>query len=253
MRYDQMFFDAIGKNSCGLVEAVVLSYEDPDEKGRVQVRYASGDDEHVVWARVASLYTTSEAGIQIVPALDSIVLVFFINGDPNNAVVFGSVWTPMIPMPMPIKRDGKTEISCIKMSKDGTLMEWGNKQGEETFKIVTPGGMTFLMNDKDKIFMIGDENKKNYVSIDFNKGLFEVVTEQDVVLKANQNTLAIGADGATEVGGNGDLTLKGLNVSLKANSEAKIEGVNIGIKASAQAALEGNALTVVKGGMVQIN
>lgn len=79
---------------CHLAE--VISVQDPDNLGRVQLRLLSydglADQDSPVWARVAVPVAGGRRGTFLIPDVGDEVVVNFIAGDPRRPVVVGSLW-----------------------------------------------------------------------------------------------------------------------------------------------------------------
>jgi len=79
-------------NVQGPVHAIVTDNRDPDELGRVKVKFVGDIPEITIsgWARIA--HPSHQGKRRAIPAIDDEVLVDFIRGDPNAPVVIGSLF-----------------------------------------------------------------------------------------------------------------------------------------------------------------
>jgi phage protein D len=76
-----------------LVLGVVTNNQDPDNMGRVRVRYpALADDAEGTWARIASLSAGSERGTLMLPVVGEEVLIGFEHDDTTRPYVLGSLF-----------------------------------------------------------------------------------------------------------------------------------------------------------------
>ena len=76
-----------------LALGVVTNNQDPDNMGRVRVRYpALGDDAEGTWARIAGLSAGSERGLLMLPVAGEEVLVGFEHDDTTRPYVLGSLF-----------------------------------------------------------------------------------------------------------------------------------------------------------------
>ena len=67
--------------------------DDPDELGRVRVKYpALGDETEGWWARVAAPGAGKDRGLLMMPLVGDEVLVGFEHGDARRPFVLGSLW-----------------------------------------------------------------------------------------------------------------------------------------------------------------
>lgn len=76
-----------------LVLGLVTNNDDPDNLGRVRVRYpALGDDLEGTWARIASVSAGNARGLMMLPVVGEEVLVGFEHGDTTRPYVLGSLF-----------------------------------------------------------------------------------------------------------------------------------------------------------------
>jgi uncharacterized protein involved in type VI secretion and phage assembly len=76
-----------------LVVGVVTQNKDPDQLGRVRVKYpALGEGVESWWARVASMGAGQERGALMLPVVGDEVVVGFEQGDVRRPYVLGSLW-----------------------------------------------------------------------------------------------------------------------------------------------------------------
>jgi uncharacterized protein involved in type VI secretion and phage assembly len=77
----------------GLVIGLVTQNKDPDNLGRVRVRYPTlGDDVESAWARIAAPGAGSSRGALMIPLVGDEVLVGFEHGDVRRPYVLGALW-----------------------------------------------------------------------------------------------------------------------------------------------------------------
>ncbi|WP_046744648.1 type VI secretion system tip protein VgrG [Kordia zhangzhouensis] len=206
----------------GLQIGVVSALEgDPKEEHRIQVKLPIiSAEEEGVWARVLTMHAGEEYGVHFLPEIGNEVLVGFLNDDPNQAIVLGSLFS-------------NTNVSPVEYSDDNY---------EKVIK--TKSEIKITMNDELKSITLETPAEK-IITIDDDEG---VITLKD----ENSNTLTLNSDGITIESGKdiimkatGDIKMEGINVEIAASAEFKAEG--------ATATVEGSATTTIKGGMVQIN
>jgi uncharacterized protein involved in type VI secretion and phage assembly len=215
-------------------------HEDPDGKYRVLVSLpvftGTGQDDGI-WARLAFPYASADAGFFFFPEVNDEVLLTFINNDPRNPVITGSLYnTKNKPKETP---DEKNQFKSI-YTKSGIKIRFDDE--DKIMVIETPGGNSFTMDDKDKKINIKDISGNSVLMDD--SGI-TLESAKDIKLKAK---------------GNVDISATG-GINLKATSDLKGEGTNIHLSANAGFTAKGNASaeisasgqTTVKGAMVMIN
>ncbi|MEO0561769.1 MAG: VgrG-related protein, partial [Chloroflexota bacterium] len=101
----------------GVVPAIVTNVNDPDDMGRVKLKYPWLDDSlESGWARVAMMGAGSGRGFNWLPEVDDEVVVAFQLGDINYPYVIGGVYngSDAVPDAQKHAQDGKIEQRTIK-------------------------------------------------------------------------------------------------------------------------------------------
>jgi Rhs element Vgr protein len=207
----------------GLQIGVVTQLEsDPEGEDRILVRLPIVDNSSEgIWARVATLDAGENRGSFFRPEIGDEVIVGFINGNPNEAIVLGMMNSSAKPAPLTASDDNH-EKGFVTRSKIKFIFN----DEKKSVVLETPGGKKITVDDDAGIIQIEDENS-NKITLDSGGIILE--SPSDISIKAT-----------------GDLTLEGTNVSVKANAQFKAEG-------SAGAEVSTSAIAVLKGSMVQIN
>ncbi|MGC1494435.1 MAG: phage baseplate assembly protein V [Sulfitobacter sp.] len=128
----------------------VIGVKDPEGIARVQVTYplnAEADDiKTEAWAAVATPFAGKEHGAYMLPGVDDVVVLTFLNNDPRSPVVLGSVWTGQAKPP----EEGKVEQTdrWVMKGRKGTKIAMVEEaSGAPMIEIVTPGGNSITMAD----------------------------------------------------------------------------------------------------------
>lgn len=205
----------------GLQIAKVEALEgDPLSEERIYIRLMN-DENTKLWARIASLDAGNQRGSFFMPEIDDEVVVGFIDGNPNQAVVLGMLHSSQATSPYEL-----TDDNNIKgfVTREKIIIEFDDEK--KTLKFATPGGNTILISDDKKGISFEDQNGNTIVMND--QGV-TIESKKALTLKATQ-----------------DVNMEGTNINIKANAQLKATG-----NASAEISASGN--TVVKGAIVQIN
>ncbi len=193
----------------GLVVGVVTNNQDPDNLGRVKVRFPwLSDAEESHWARIAVLMGGKERGTYFLPEVDDEVLVAFEHGDPRFPYVLGALWNGK-DAPPGTNGDGKNNLRLIK-SRSGHLIKLNDEDGKETIEII-------------------DKSGKNSIVIDTAKNTLTITTDKDIALSAKQ----------------GAIKLEAQKIELKSSADTKIEaGAGMDVKASATLNIKGATVNI---------
>lgn len=207
----------------GLQFGVVTQLEeDPDGEDRILVTLPIvSPSEQGTWCRLALLDAGDNRGSIFRPEIGDEVVVGFINEDPNDAVVLGMLNSSAKPAPIPGSDDNH-----VKGFYTRSEMKLVFDDEKKSVTVETPAGKILTLDEDAGEIRIEDENK-NVLTMDSNGIVIE--SAKNIELKAK-----------------GDITMEGVNVSVKANAQFKAEGA-AGVEVSS------NATAVLKGSIVQIN
>lgn len=129
--------------------AEVVSVQDPERLGRVQVRLLAFDgptgQDAPVWARVAVPFAGADRGAFLLPDVGDEVLVTLVQGDPRQPVVTGGLWNGAAgpPESLPGDRVDRWTLTGKKGTRVAILEE-----SSPTVEITTPGGARFRLTDR---------------------------------------------------------------------------------------------------------
>lgn len=201
--------EAVASRIHGVVPGVVTNNEDPENLGRVKVKFPwlSGEDESH-WARLATPMAGPERGLYFLPEVDDEVLVAFEHGDVRFPYVLGSLWNGK-DAPPATNDDGKNNVRVIK-SRSGHVIRLNDEDGSEKIEII-------------------DKSEKNSLVIDTAENTITITTDKDLVLSAAQGTIKLDAK----------------NIELTSSADTKIEsGAGMDVKASATMNVQGSTVNI---------
>jgi uncharacterized protein involved in type VI secretion and phage assembly len=200
----------------GVVPAIVTNVNDPNNLGRVKVKYPwLNDTEESNWARVISVGAGNQRGLMIMPEVNDEVIVAFENGQFDVPYVVGGVWNGQDAPPMQASvyhNGGKVVVRKLK-TRTGHELTFTEKTDSSTIEILESKGLKITLDGTNKKIEILD------------------------------GTLKIEMDDT------------GKKITIDGGSAADIElkGKNIKLTASAQLSLTATGTAELKGSMVNIN
>jgi len=279
---------------CQTAVVVGISGEeiDTDKYGRVKIQFhwdreGKKDQNSSCWVRVATPWAGKNWGIVHIPRIGHEVLVDFLEGDPDQPIIVGSVYNAenMPPWKLP---DNKTQSGVKSRSSlkggDENFNEFRleDKKGEEYIYLRAEKD-NIITVENDEIVWIGHDNwievdndetttiKKNRTEtieegdekLTIKKGKREVKIETgNDSLQVAKGNLTIKVDmGKIEIEAMQSIELKVGSNSIKLEqSGITIKGIQVKVQADAMAefkapmnTFKGDGMCTVKGGVTMIN
>ncbi len=145
------------ENFCGFSPAVVTDNVDPDNIGRLRVRFTGFDErddkEQEVWARLTMPVAGNQRGAWLIPEVGDEVLVAFESGEVRQSYVIGSLWSKNNPPPEAINSQNDKKFLRLRSGLQITISEVA---GQESFVVETPGGQSLTLKDGPGAIEIAD-------------------------------------------------------------------------------------------------
>ncbi|MCU1693851.1 MAG: type secretion protein Rhs [Frankiales bacterium] len=222
---------------------IVTNINDDEHLGRVKVKLpVQSDDYETHWARVVQGAAGAGQSTNSLPEVGDEVLVLFGMGDVDEPYVVGGLYNGKDkPKGDPGADNGKVSRRSFT-SRSGMVVEMVEKPGEERLTLSTTTG-------KNKVSLV----QKGAAKIEIvSEGPVEVTAKQDVVVKT----------------GAGDVTVEGVNITIKAKANLELSGADVKVKGTAAAEvsapavkvagtgtaeLSSSGMTTVRGSVVKIN
>jgi phage baseplate assembly protein gpV/uncharacterized Zn-binding protein involved in type VI secretion len=206
---------------------IVEDNADPDKLGRIKVRFPMWGDAVSGWAPLVRPYASAEAGIWMLPDVDTQVICAFFNDDPSRPIALGSVYTPRAKPPVEANDDNHLKVFT---TRSGSKIVLDEKDGEEKILIHTKDGKMRLVLDKAKGLSIVNEDgdisiKCKKLSVEGDDDTF-ITIKKDLTIKCENDTISMKAKGTFAV-------KSGKDVVLKASTKIKLKGssgVTAGVK-----------------------
>jgi type VI secretion system secreted protein VgrG len=217
-----------------------------DSQGRVQVRFfwdKLNDTSSTVdctWVRVMQSWAGNGWGSYFWPRVKDEVVIQFLNGDPDNPMITGSVYngvnTPKYALP-----DNKTRSGLVTRSSTGGS---GANANELRFEDKMGSEQIFIHAEKDMDVSIEHDRR---ISVGNNDSLM-VTANQSEQIGGNFNRQTKG-NAVEQVGGNSDLGISGnLTESVGGNHSLNVSS-NQSIQVGSAYSLGANNTIYINGGM----
>ncbi len=236
-------FDDIEQRSkrMGLTLAKVTNIKDPENRNRVLCKPITGEKEKSIleteWADVIQPISGKNAGTFLLPSVDDIVLIAYLDGDPHCPYVIGGVWDKKSTAPYTMK-DGKNYDYSFK-TPTGSEIHFKDEKNKQQISLSTPKGTSLTLDDEKETVSITDKNKKNTLTIKIKDGNIEIKAEKKLTISAGDTTLALESGGAATLKGKGTVTLDGSSIKGKAKSRLELKGASANLEATGKLTLKG--------------
>lgn len=223
----------------GLQIGVVMKLdEDPDGQFKIQVSVPVLQTEtEGVWARLVNFYASNKIGAFFIPEIGDEVVLGYLNNDPSNPIVLGSVYSSKLAPPYELTADNFTKAI---VTKSELKIEFDDDK--KVITIITPGNNQLIISDEDKSILLEDQNG-NKLELSESGILLDSPKDISISAKGKINIDAVGEIG---ISSKADVSVEGMNVNHSAN-------VGFVAKGNASAELSASGQTTVKGAMVMIN
>ncbi len=223
----------------GLQLAVVKKLdEDPEAGKRVQVSIplleAQGDG---VWARLSNFYASSGFGDFFIPEVGDEVVLGYLNNDPSNPIILGSLYSASRVPPYELTTENNTK-AIVTRSKLRLIFD----EEKKSVTIITPASNKVVISDDTKSILLQDQNG-NKAELSPTGILLD--SPKDITVNA-KGKIAMSAAMEISMAAQMDVKVSGLNISNTAQ-------VGFTAKGAATAELSASGQTTVRGALVMIN
>ena len=239
----------------GLMVGIVTNNNDPDQMGRVKVKFPAlgksdqGQEIESFWCRMSTIMAGPGQGVAYFPEANDEVIVAFENGDPTRGYVLGCVWNGKDKLPKPPSKlvTGSQTIRRVQKSR----------LGHEIVLDDSP--------DPTQGIEIIDKTTKNFIKIITQKNKIHIECDQDIEVKSNTGNISVtaGTGNVTVKADAGKMDLTSMqDMTLSATGKVKITGqmgvdisspLKTAVSGSAGLDLTSTAITNVKGTMLNLN
>lgn len=227
----------------GLVIGVVTNNKDPEELGRVRVKYPwLSDQDESAWARVVSPMAGEGRGFLYLPEVGDEVLVGFEHGDIHRPFVFGALWNGKDSLPMKAAQavggDGKVNKRVLKSRSGHTITLDDTTGGEEITIVDKTGSNKIVFHSPDNSMEIkvqgnltieaqGTITLKGQAGVDMSSAASFTIKGQGGVDVNSSTQLTLSGSASAQLSSTGSTTVQGTNVNLTGTGPVSIAGLPI--------------------------
>jgi phage protein D len=206
----------------GLVIGLVTNINDPEDGGRVRLKFPTlGDDIEGSWARIALTGAGKDAGMSFLPQVGDEVVVGFEHGDTRRPVVLGALHNGVDKPHQKMRGD----------PDGGSLVVYGRKDAE-------------LNLQKQLVIEAKDHAVITVKGGDDGRGDYKLTTDDKIEVKAG-STITIEGTGDIEIKSNAGVTIRGTSsVNVEANGPLALKGATVDIQASGTVNVKGALINI---------
>jgi phage protein D/phage baseplate assembly protein gpV len=218
----------------GVVTGLVTNLNDPDNLGRVKVKYGwlgkspDGAEIESDWVRIAAPMGGAERGFFYLPEVNDEVLIAFEHGDVHRPYIVGVLWSSTDKPPLPnnqATKDGKVNQRIIK-SRSGHVIILDDTDGQEQI-------------------VIRDKTEKNEIVINSKDNTLTVKVDKDITVEAKGK---INVKSTSD-----DLTFEGKNMTIKTQQNFSVQATgSCSIKSTQNCTVEGTAGLTIKNAAAKV-
>jgi len=139
--------DGEGPRWFGLYPAVVVDLVDPDGLGRIKVSFPSfgaAGQSVTAWATLLTPYADDQQGLEILPEVDSQVVIGFEAGDPSRPYIVGACWNGTRALPEAAER--ANNLRTLK-TRSGSQLQFDDNEGAAKVTISMASGHQVVLDD----------------------------------------------------------------------------------------------------------
>jgi type VI secretion system secreted protein VgrG len=254
----------------GLQTAIVIGGDtgqpQHDISGRIKVQFhwdKVGGDSPSCWIRVSQPMASSGLGMQFIPRVGDEVLVSFVNNDPDQPVIIGSVYNSNNPPPYNELNSTQSGIKT-QLGETANEIRFDDKSdNEQLYFHAAKDHLTEVENNltqtitneftsttEKAISVTGNDNYSLTIKETLAEKAKEITMTGDdkITLTVGSNSIELSTSGIAikcdklTVDSTGDVQINGANIKLNSDAETKVSaGSNFSASANANAELSGNA------------
>lgn len=131
----------------GLYPAIVTDLVDPDSLGRIELSFpwlGSDGAEVRAWATLLSPYADNDQGLQVLPEVDTQVVVGFEAGSLRRPYIVGAAWNGKESLPVSAE---KANNKRILKTRSGSILEFDDTGGAVKVTLSTKSGHKLILKD----------------------------------------------------------------------------------------------------------
>lgn len=245
----------------GVAPAVVTDTNDPEDLGRIKVKYPwmpateQGEFESH-WVRLTLPGAgAAQKGLYLVPEVNDEVLVAFEHGDFRRGYVLGGLYSTADKPPLPkreVVKNGATPQKLFRSTK-GHVLAFNDSDDKPGVDLITATKkLKVHLDDKKGDITVLAEQSGTTVTVTADGDVKITSKSGGIVIEAMKD-ITMKAKGNIKLEAVQDVEIKGLNATMKGTTSATVEAATNAVVKAATVDVKGQGMTNITGGMVKIN
>jgi type VI secretion system secreted protein VgrG len=235
---------------------------DCDKYGRVKVQFhwdrrGHRDENSSCWIRVGTIWAGKQWGAIHIPRIGQEVIVAFLEGDPDQPIIIGSVYNQEQMPPYELPANQTQSGIKSRSSKGGTAenfneIRFEDKKGEEEVYAHAERNLTTVV-EADESRSVGHDRKTTIEHDDeltVRNDRKATITLNDEESVGNKQTVSIGVERSTTIGTKEELTVGATRSTSIGASESLTVGATISITAGGQVTITAPMITLNAGAVM---
>ena len=150
--------DSDARRHFGVYPAIVTDIVDPSRLGRIELKFpwlSSSGASVRAWATLCSPYADDDQGLQVLPSVDTQVVVAFEAGDLRRPYIIGSCWNGRESLPE--SPSAPNDLRLMK-TRSGSKLEFDDTDGASKVTLSMASGHTMLLDDAAQLVRVTHAN-----------------------------------------------------------------------------------------------
>ncbi|MGD8112157.1 type VI secretion system Vgr family protein [Vibrio sp. TRT 17S01] len=225
-----------------------------DEQGRVRIQFhwdtETTGDKTSCYVRVAQMMAGNSYGTQFIPRVGQEVLVAFIDGDPDQPIITGSVYNSKNPPPYKESNSTKTGIKT-KLYGQSNELYFDDKKDNELLYLHAAKDLTQEVENNHTETVKGELSQSVTKAINVStEDNYTLTVTKELSEKAKSITLEADSSIELKVGSSkitlssSSISIEASNIDIKASSSLNLEGTNVTSKATSANKVSGTTTAI---------
>jgi uncharacterized protein involved in type VI secretion and phage assembly len=151
--------DGDARRYFGVYPALVTDIVDTESLGRIEVKFpwlgSTGADDVRAWATLVSPYADDDQGLEILPSVDTQVVVAFEAGDLRRPYVIGASWNGVESLP---EAAAAPNNKRLLKSRNGSKLEFDDTEGAGKVTVSMQSGHKVVLDDSAQQVTVSHQN-----------------------------------------------------------------------------------------------